>query len=103
MRSGELRNLGPRGFHRTRYWEWGDPANPRVVICVHGLTRNGRDFDALGQALAPYFRVLCPDVVGRGQSDWLGNGADYGYPLYLSDLTALIARTGIDSVLWVGT
>jgi pimeloyl-ACP methyl ester carboxylesterase len=95
--------LGPHGFHRTRYWEWGDPANPRVVICVHGLTRNGRDFDVLAQALAPHFRVLCPDVVGRGRSDWLAHKPDYGYPLYLSDLTALIARAGVDSVLWVGT
>ncbi len=103
MRGGELRNLGPHGFHRTRYWEWGDPANPCVVICVHGLTRTGRDFDALGQALAPYFRVLCPDVVGRGGSDWLAHKPDYGYPLYLSDLTALIARAGVDSVRWVGT
>jgi pimeloyl-ACP methyl ester carboxylesterase len=103
MRTGELRNLGPHGFHRTRYSEWGDPANPRVVICVHGLTRNGRDFDALAQALAPYFRVLCPDVVGRGRSDWLAHKPDYGYPLYLSDVTALIARADADSVLWVGT
>jgi pimeloyl-ACP methyl ester carboxylesterase len=103
MRSGEIHNLGPHGFHRTRYWEWGDPANGRVVICVHGVTRTGRDFDRLAQALAPHFRVLCPDVVGRGCSDWLPHKEDYGYPLYLSDLTALIARTGADSVLWVGT
>jgi len=103
LRSGILRNLGPHGFHQTRYWEWGDAANPRVVICAHGLTRNGRDFDVLAQALAPHFRVLCPDVVGRGQSDWLTHKQDYGYPLYLSDMTALIARTGADSVLWVGT
>jgi pimeloyl-ACP methyl ester carboxylesterase len=98
-----LNNLGPHGFHRTHYWEWGDAANPRVVVCVHGLTRNGRDFDSLALALAPHFRVFCPDVVGRGQSDWLPHKQDYGYPLYLSDLTALIARTGVESVLWVGT
>ena len=103
MRSHALLNLGPHGFHRTRYHEWGDPANPRVVVCVHGLTRNGRDFDTLAQALAPDFRVLCPDIVGRGESDWLANAQDYGYPLYLSDLTALIARAGVDSVAWVGT
>ncbi len=103
MRAGQLHNLGPHGFHRTRYWEWGDPANPRVVVCVHGLTRNGRDFDTLAHALAPHFRVLCPDVVGRGRSDWLSHKQDYGYPLYLSDLTALIARAAVESVLWVGT
>lgn len=103
MRPGVLHNLGPHGFHRTRYWEWGDTANPRVVVCAHGLTRNGRDFDVLAQALASDFRVLCPDVVGRGHSDWLPHQQDYGYPLYLSDMTALIARTGAESVLWVGT
>jgi pimeloyl-ACP methyl ester carboxylesterase len=70
---------------------------------VHGLTRNGRDFDALAQALAPSFRVLCPDIVGRGLSDWLPNKQDYGYPLYLSDMTALIARSNVQSVYWVGT
>ena len=65
MRAGQLHNLGPHGFHCTRFWEWGDPANPRVVVCVHGLTRTGRDFDTLAQALAPHFRVLCPDVQER--------------------------------------
>jgi pimeloyl-ACP methyl ester carboxylesterase len=103
MRTLALLNLGPHGFHRTRYCEWGDASNPRVVVCVHGLTRNSRDFDALAQALAPHFRVLCPDVVGRGASDWLAYKQDYGYPLYLSDMAALIARSGADSVSWVGT
>jgi pimeloyl-ACP methyl ester carboxylesterase len=102
-RSGTILNLGPHGFHRTRYVEWGDPANPRVVVCVHGLTRNGRDFDVLAQALATDFRVVCPDVVGRGHSDWLAHAGDYGYPLYLSDMAALIARAGVEQVLWVGT
>ncbi|HTS52871.1 MAG TPA: alpha/beta hydrolase [Burkholderiales bacterium] len=103
MRAHELRCLGPRGFHRTAYYEWGDAANPRVVVCVHGLTRNGRDFDDLAQALAPRFRVLCPDVAGRGSSEWLSHKPDYGYPLYLSDMAALIARTGAERVDWVGT
>jgi pimeloyl-ACP methyl ester carboxylesterase len=103
MRSCKLLSLGPHGFHRTRYIEWGDPHNPRVVLCVHGLTRNCRDFDALAAALAPHCRVLCPDVVGRGESDWLPHPQDYGYPLYLSDMAALIARSGAQSVYWVGT
>jgi pimeloyl-ACP methyl ester carboxylesterase len=103
MRQGTLLNLGPHGFHRTRYYEWGEPSNSRLVVCVHGLTRNGRDFDALARALAPHFRVLCPDVVGRGLSDWLPNKQDYGYPLYLSDMTALMARGAVESVYWVGT
>jgi pimeloyl-ACP methyl ester carboxylesterase len=103
MRRHELRCLGPHGFHRIAYYEWGDVANPRVVVCVHGLTRNGRDFDYLAQTLAPQFRVLCPDVAGRGSSEWLSHKADYGYPLYLSDMAALIARTGAERVDWVGT
>jgi len=103
MRQGTLLNLGPHGFHHTRYFEWGEPSNRRVVVCVHGLTRNGRDFDTLAEALAPSFRVLCPDVVGRGLSDWLPHKQDYGYPLYLSDMTALIARSNVQSVYWVGT
>jgi pimeloyl-ACP methyl ester carboxylesterase len=74
------------------YVEWGDPAAERIVICVHGLTRNGRDFDALAQALAPDFRVICPDVAGRGRSDWLPAREDYGYPQYCADMTSLIAR-----------
>ena len=103
MREGTVLNLGPHGFHRTRYLEWGAPDNPRVVVCVHGLTRNGRDFDPLAQALAPDFRVLCPDVVGRGLSDRLAHPQDYGYPLYLADMAALVARSQAEQVHWVGT
>jgi len=103
MRTGALSCLGPHGFHRVRYTEWGAAGNPEVVICVHGLTRNARDFDLLAQALAKDYRVLCPDVVGRGLSDWLAHPQDYGYPLYLSDMTALIARSGAERVRWVGT
>jgi pimeloyl-ACP methyl ester carboxylesterase len=103
MRPRHLHCLGPHGFHRVAYTEWGRPAEGRVVICVHGLTRNGRDFDLLAQALIPERRVLCPDVVGRGHSDWLAHKEEYGYPLYLSDMTALIARSGVEQVDWVGT
>ena len=70
-RLGRLQSLGPNGFHRVAYTEWGDPLNPHVVICVHGLTRNSRDFDALAAALADSRRVVCMDVAGRGESDWL--------------------------------
>lgn len=102
-RSGSVLCLGPHGFHRVHYCEWGDAENPRVVVCVHGMTRNARDFDFLAQVLARDFRVLCPDVVGRGRSDWLAHPQDYGYPLYLSDMSALIARSGAREVSWVGT
>ncbi len=59
------------GLHRMAYWEWGAPDNPDAVICVHGLSRQGRDFDRLARSLQNRFRVICPDVVGRGKSDWL--------------------------------
>ena len=93
----------PHGFHKVAYTEWGDPHNPRVVLCVHGLTRNSRDFDDLARVLENDYRVICPDVIGRGRSDWLAHKADYGYPLYVSQMSALIAHLGIESVDWVGT
>jgi len=101
-RSETVLGLTAGGFHRLRYWEWGERANPRVLVCVHGLTRNGRDFDALARSLADRWRVLCPDVAGRGESDWLG-ADDYSYPQYCADMTALIARSGAAEVDWVGT
>jgi len=103
LRERSVQCIGPHGLHRMAYTEWGDPANPHVVVCVHGLTRNGRDFDFLAQALADEFRVVCPDVVGRGRSDWLGVKADYGFPLYVADMITLIARLDVEKVQWVGT
>ena len=73
MREHSYSGLGPNGFHRLHYYEWGDAENPRVVLCVHGLTRNGRDFDALAHALSDHYRVICPDVIGRGKSGWLSD------------------------------
>jgi pimeloyl-ACP methyl ester carboxylesterase len=70
---------------------------------MHGLTRNGRDFDTIAQALADRFHVVCPDVVGRGKSDWLPDGALYSYPQYLADAAALIARVATGPVDWLGT
>ena len=99
MLSRSLPCLGPHGFHTLNYYEWGDANNPRVLICVHGLTRNGRDFDDLAKALSGDYRVLCPDVAGRGQSKWLPYKEDYGYPLYLADMAALIARSGAEQVV----
>lgn len=74
------------------YTEWGDPANPRILVCAHGLTRNSRDFDHLARALAWDYRVICVDVAGRGKSEWLESPELYGYPLYVSDAAALVAR-----------
>ncbi|EKS68070.1 MULTISPECIES: alpha/beta hydrolase [Caballeronia] len=93
----------PAGLHRIAYTEWGDPANPRVLLCVHGLTRSGRDFDKLAQAFARDYRVVCPDVVGRGLSDWLADPRYYGVPQYVADVVTLIARLNVETVDWFGT
>lgn len=93
----------PAGTHRMAYWEWGDPDNDRVLLCVHGLTRTGRDFDLLAQRLAKRYRVVCPDVVGRGKSDWLINAANYVVPQYVADMLTLIARLKPVQLDWVGT
>lgn len=107
MNSDHVLGLGSKGFHRIHYTDWGDPGAERIVICVHGLTRNGRDFDDLARALAPDFRVVCPDIAGRGRSDWLHAKEDYGYPQYCADMTALIARVTAGgkprAIHWVGS
>jgi pimeloyl-ACP methyl ester carboxylesterase len=95
--------LSAKGLHRMAYWEWGNAANPRVLVCVHGLSRQGRDFDTLAQALAGHYRVVCPDVVGRGQSDWLADPMGYAIPAYVADMVTLLARLNADTVHWVGT
>jgi pimeloyl-ACP methyl ester carboxylesterase len=92
-----------RALHRMRYLEWGDPHNPRVLVCVHGLTRNARDFDALAGAMSPHYRVVCPDVVGRGRSEWLQDPAGYAIPQYVSDMMVLLGRQDVEQVHWVGT
>jgi pimeloyl-ACP methyl ester carboxylesterase len=95
--------LAPEGLHHMAYWEWGDAGNPRVLVCVHGLTRQGRDFDTLARALAGEYRVVCPDVVGRGESDWMKNPASYAIPAYVADMVTLLARLDAREVHWVGT
>jgi pimeloyl-ACP methyl ester carboxylesterase len=103
-RQAEFVSISTRGFHRIAYTEWGDPTSPRVVVCVHGLSRQGRDFDRLAAALArDGYRVLCPDLVGRGRSDRLRNPDEYALPQYCVDMTALVARSGVASVDWIGT
>jgi pimeloyl-ACP methyl ester carboxylesterase len=102
-RACEVQCLDARGLHRMAYWEWGDPANPRVLVCVHGLSRQGRDFDTLARTMAGDYRVVCPDVVGRGRSDWLRDPAGYAVPAYVADMVTLLARLNAASVDWVGT
>ena len=103
MREGRVRCLSAEGFHHMAYVEWGDAANPRVLVCVHGLTRCSRDFDFLAQALADDYRIVCPDVAGRGRSDWLRNKSRYDLPQYCADMTTLLARRNVETVHWVGT
>lgn len=103
MRQRFVHCLSPAGFHRMAYVEWGDPVNPRVLVCVHGLTRTGRDFDYLAQALADEYRVVCPDVAGRGASDRLRDPMLYAVPQYAQDMAALLARLDVESVDWLGT
>src|SRR5574343_1285754 len=98
-----LQAMNPGGLHRMAYWEWGDAANPRVLVCVHGLTRQGRDFDTLAAAMAGEYRVVCPDVVGRGRSDWLADPMGYAIPSYVADMVTLLARLNAQTVHWVGT
>lgn len=85
------------------YVEWGDPHNPRVLVCVHGLTRCGRDFDFLAHVMTDRYRVVCPDVVGRGRSNWLRDKNHYTIPQYCADMVTLMARLDAETVHWVGT
>jgi pimeloyl-ACP methyl ester carboxylesterase len=92
MKQHSFLSLGPTGFHRVAYTDWGDPENPHVVLCVHGLSRNCRDFDYLAGTLQKDCRVVCMDVVGRGESEWLEDKSGYSFSTYLSDAAALVAR-----------
>lgn len=84
------------GGHRVAYWQWGDPDSGHVVLCLHGLTRQGRDFDVLARVLiaraSGRLRIICPDVVGRGRSDWLRDPAGYQVPVYAADMVALLGQ-----------
>ncbi|MDE1147921.1 MAG: alpha/beta hydrolase [Azospirillaceae bacterium] len=107
MTEHTLRGLSALGFHRVAYTQWLPVHVPfsRTIVCCHGLTRNGRDFDVLAAHLADALgaRVVCPDVVGRGKSGRLANPDLYGYPQYLADMAALVARLDVETVDWVGT
>lgn len=103
-RQGWVLSVSRRGFHRIAYTDWGPEDSRRVVVCLHGLTRQGRDFDPLARTLADRgYRVVCPDLVGRGRSDWLRDPEEYALPQYAMDMTVLIARLGVEQVDWIGT
>ena len=102
-RLNHVQCLDARGLHRMAYWEHGDPRNPRVLVCVHGLSRQGRDFDVLAAALSGHYRVVCPDVVGRGFSDWLTDPMAYAVPTYVADMVTLLARLDAKELHFLGT
>jgi len=95
--------ISPVGLHTMAYKEWGDPKNEKVLVCVHGITRVSDDFDGLARALSDEYRVVCPDVVGRGHSGWLRDPRYYQVPQYVSDMVTLLARIDAQTVHWFGT
>lgn len=105
-RAGSYLSLGQgmgAGFHRVSYTDWGTPSGRKATVCVHGLTRTGRDFDVLADALSAEGRVVCPDVAGRGASDWLADPAAYNHMTYVADMATLLAHIGAERVDWIGT
>ncbi|EJN08121.1 alpha/beta fold hydrolase [Herbaspirillum sp. YR522] len=95
--------ISPAGLHSMAYKEWGDPRNPNVLVCVHGVTRVADDFDRLARELCDTYRVVCPDIVGRGRSARLANPQFYTIPQYVSDMVTLLARLDAELVDWFGT
>lgn len=102
-RHAAVRSIGRHGFHNIAYLDWGDPAAAEIAFCVHGLSRNSHDFDPLARVLAARRRVICPDLAGRGRSDWLEDSSDYNLLQYNLDLTVLAARIGAERFDWIGT
>jgi pimeloyl-ACP methyl ester carboxylesterase len=103
MLERRLACLGRSGFHSIAYREWPGPSRAPTLICVHGLSRNSRDFDSFAEAMSKTHRVVCPDMAGRGCSEWLKNSDDYDFPTYLADCAAVIARLDVETVDWIGT
>lgn len=103
FRQRQVQCISPGGLHRMAYTEWGDPANRKLLVCVHGLSRCGRDFDSLARVMSGHYRVVCPDVPGRGLSGWLKNPMEYQVQTYVADMVTLLARLDADSLHWVGT
>ena len=93
----------PISRHRVACYQWGNPAIGQTVLCAHGLTRNGRDFDFLARAVASDYHVLCPDMPGRGYSGWLKNPLGYNNPAYVADVTFILRSLNVQRVHWIGT
>jgi pimeloyl-ACP methyl ester carboxylesterase len=102
MRQESFQAFANASFHRVAYTDWGNISNSHTVVCVHGLARNSRDFDFLAAALAPRCRVVCMDVVGRGESEWLENKSYYSFATYQSDAATMLARASAPGRRWFG-
>jgi pimeloyl-ACP methyl ester carboxylesterase len=98
-----VRADGSNQTRRMAVHDWGEITNPRVLVCVHGLSRNGRDFDIIADALSDRYRVLCPDVIGRGESDWYATASEYGIPNYVAAMQAMLNALAIREYDWIGT
>jgi len=103
VRIESVQCISPAGLHRMFYKDWGDVANPNILVCVHGVTRVADDFDVLARELMRDYRVICPDVVGRGRSDWLKAPQYYQLPQYVSDMVTLLARLNTNKISYLGT
>jgi len=103
VRSDSVQCLSPEGLHTMAYKDWGEVDNPNVLVCVHGVTRVSDDFDDLARELSSQYRVICPDIVGRGRSGWLKNPQYYQVPQYVSDIVTLLARINAPNVAYLGT
>jgi len=102
-RTGTVRCINSKGFHQVAYQDWGEIDSKQTVFCTHGLTRNSHDFDALAYALSKKRRVICPDTVGRGKSDWLPDHEDYQIPQYNTDFNTVTAHIGCEEYDYIGT
>ncbi len=89
--------------HEVHWTEWGTQENEHVVICSHGLTRNGRDFDYLAKKLGVYCRLVCPDYPGRGSSPKLTNPQNYSIEQYVIDTFSIINTLQYTKLDWIGT
>lgn len=103
MTKKHILSASAEGFHKIIYKEWGRPNAESAIICVHGLTRNGRDFDFIAQHLKDTYHLICPDLVGRGQSDWFTDSKHYHVAQYIQDITVLLAKIEAKNIIWLGT
>jgi pimeloyl-ACP methyl ester carboxylesterase len=103
MQTHHILGFTEQGFHKVVYHEWGDPEQANALICAHGFTRNSHDFDFLAERFKSHYRVICPDIVGRGESDWLPLSTHYEPLQYIRDMTILLGRINAKTVTWIGT